>query len=226
MSPQYSASGFPPSGHLPPRFQVAFFPLWSLHHCFVSLFPSLSLFDILMASSSVFLVLHLPWQNTSPASLLVPCQRRNNQGMLVHIDPKWSGPGWWRSHLQRSHQKLFYLWRSADFCQMHHDNTINVLPLNNISGLPTAHSNVDKEMLTHFPFSLSDTVRPVMEPSSCISLEESLEAGRPPRHFTTHTVFDLTRLQKEQTIQQFNKTFFFLIWRIYLRTCPKQAHHR
>lgn len=92
---------------------------------------------------------------------------------------------------------------------MHHDNTINVLPLKNISGLPMAHSNVDKEMLTHFPVSLSDTERPVMEPSSCISLEESLEAGRPPRHFTTHTVFDLTRLQKEQTIQQFNKTFFF-----------------
>lgn len=92
---------------------------------------------------------------------------------------------------------------------MHHDNTINVLPLKNISGLPMAHSNVDKERLTHFPVSLSDTVRPVMEPSSCISLEESLEAGRPPRHFTTHTVFDLTRLQKEQTIQQFNKTFFF-----------------
>lgn len=68
----------------------------------------------------------------------------------------------------------------------------------NISGLPIAHSNVDKEMLTRFPVSLSVTVRPVMDPSSCISLEESREAGRPPRHFTTDTVFDLTRLGQKK----------------------------
>lgn len=96
----------------------------------------------------------------------------------------------------------------------------------NISGLPIAHSNVDKEMLTHFPVSLSDTVRPVIDPSSCISLEESREAERPPRHFTTDTVFDLTRLgQKERTRQRGSlvKTNFFLkIWLIYLRTCTNR----
>lgn len=53
-------------------------------------------------------------------------------------------------------------------------------------------------MLTHFSVSVSDTVRPVMDPSSCISLEESCEAGRPPRRFTTDTVFDLTRLRQKK----------------------------
>lgn len=76
----------------------------------------------------------------------------------------------------------------------------------NISGLPIAHSNVDKEILTHLTVSLSDTERPVMDPSSSISLEESDEDGRPPRHLTTDTVFDLKCLeQKGRTRRQRKK---------------------
>lgn len=57
--------------------------------------------------------------------------------------------------------------------------------------LPVSSSRAEDEMVTLFPVSLSVTVIPVMDPSSGSSPGGSRDAGKPPRHFVTHTVLAL-----------------------------------